>query len=233
MFRGDDRRRAAEPTGRPAGATPRTRGWTRICCGADRSAARQLRARPRRTQAGVRRAAQGGSRCPTRARAALACKRAALLFALHTEPEVQRYFADEPFARDLYERVLPFLVPRFLKHSCQSPEAFVGACVVLADMWEGEPLGNWPRAKRRGRAAHDDAAGGDLHEGGRRRTLRRRRPPGRRPRTRAACSRRGCPRRSGAGPPLHLAVEEGLDVLRVEGLLRASRRRCPSTRGAG
>ena len=95
----------------------------------------------------------------------LACKRAAILFALHSEPVVQSYFADEPFARDLYERVLPFLVPRFLKHSCQSPEAFVHACVLLADMWEGETLGNWPRAKVRA-AAHDDAAVGDLHERG-------------------------------------------------------------------
>jgi hypothetical protein len=95
----------------------------------------------------------------------LACKRAALLLALHSEPQVQRYFADEPFARDLYERVLPFLIPRFLKHSCQSPDAFVGACLVLADMWEGETLGNWPRPKP-GAAAHDDAAVGDLHERG-------------------------------------------------------------------
>ena len=101
-------------------------------------------------------------RLPDTSACTLACKRAALLFALHLEPEVQRYFADEPFARDLYERVLPFLVPRFLKHSCQSPEAFVGACVLLADMWEGEPLGNWPKARV---AAHDDAAGRDLHEG--------------------------------------------------------------------
>ena len=79
----------------------------------------------------------------------LACKRAALLFALHSEPQVQHYFADEPFARDLYERVLPFLMPRFLKHSCQSPQAFVDACLVLADMWEDEQLGNWPRGGRR------------------------------------------------------------------------------------
>ena len=93
----------------------------------------------------------------------LACKRAALLFALHAEPEVQAYFADEPFARDLHERVLPFLVPRFLKHSCQAPEAFVQACVVLADMWEGETLGNWPLGRA---AAHDDASVWDLHERG-------------------------------------------------------------------
>lgn len=103
------------------------------------------------------------ARLPDTDAGTLACKRAALLFALHTEPEVRAYFADEPFARELYERVLPFLVPRFLKHSCQSPEAFVQACVVLADMWEGEPLGNWPRP-RAGAAAHDDAAAGDLHE---------------------------------------------------------------------
>lgn len=93
----------------------------------------------------------------------LACKRAVLLFALHSEAEVQAYFANEPFARDLYERVLPLLVPRFLKHSCQSPEAFVLACVVLADMWEGEVIGNWPNPNG-GRSAHNDAAAGNLDE---------------------------------------------------------------------
>ena len=100
----------------------------------------------------------GGATAPE-----LACKRAALLFALHSEPRVQSYFADEPFARDLYERVLPYLVPRFLKHSCQAPGACGQACVVLADMWEGETLGNWPLGRA---AAHDDAAVWDLHERG-------------------------------------------------------------------
>jgi hypothetical protein len=95
----------------------------------------------------------------------LACKRAALLFALHLEVEVQAYFSDEPFARDMYERILPFLMPRFLKHSCQSPEAFVQACVLLADMWEGEVLGNWPRPKQGG-AAHDNSTARDLYQGG-------------------------------------------------------------------
>ncbi len=80
--------------------------------------------------------------------AGIACKRAALLFALYSEPELKAYFADEPFARELYERVLPFVVPRFLKHSCQAPDAFVQMCVVLADMWEGEPLGNWGQRER-------------------------------------------------------------------------------------
>ena len=77
----------------------------------------------------------------------LACKRAALLFALHSEPQLKKYFASDPFARDLCERVLPFLIPRFLKHSCQSPQAFVELCLVLSDMWEGEQMGNWPRPK--------------------------------------------------------------------------------------
>lgn len=72
------------------------------------------------------------------------CKRAALLFALRKEPEVQRHYAGDPFARDMAARVLPLLTPRFLKHSCQAPEAYVRACVALAELWEGEPIGNWP-----------------------------------------------------------------------------------------
>jgi len=84
--------------------------------------------------------------------AELACMRAALLFAMHRELEVKRHFieqetdADEAaFARDMSNRVLPFLVPRFFKHSCQAPEAFVTACLVMNEMWVGEQLGNWPR----------------------------------------------------------------------------------------
>jgi len=79
-----------------------------------------------------------------------ACKRAALLFALHKEPEVQHYFKEQEsilggrFAADMVERVLPFVAPRFLKHSCQAPDAFVLLCMVLAEMWPGERLGNWP-----------------------------------------------------------------------------------------
>lgn len=78
------------------------------------------------------------------------CRRAALLYALHREPEVQRYFArqggaDAAFADDLVRRVLPFTVPSFVKGSFQSPGAFVLVCVVLAEMWAGERLGNWPR----------------------------------------------------------------------------------------
>ena len=79
-----------------------------------------------------------------------ACKRAALLFALYKEPEVQRYFEQQEgavgssYSKDMAERVLPFVVPRFLKQSCQAPDAFVQLCVVLAEMWPDVRLGNWP-----------------------------------------------------------------------------------------
>lgn len=75
------------------------------------------------------------------------CKRAALLFALHREPELKQHFAqqDEQHTRDLTERVLPFIDPKFLQHSCQAPEAYVLMAVVLSEMWGGEKLGNWPR----------------------------------------------------------------------------------------
>ena len=85
----------------------------------------------------------------------LACKRAAVLFGLSKEPELLRYFSgqeravhsgDEPsFAEDMVQRVLPFVTPRFLRHSCQSPDAYVMTCLVLGEMWKGEQLGNWPR----------------------------------------------------------------------------------------
>lgn len=83
-------------------------------------------------------------------RECLACKRAALLYALHTEAAVRDHWKESradgsaAFAHDLATRVLPFVVPRFLRHGCQAPEAFVLLTLVLAEMWEGERLGNWP-----------------------------------------------------------------------------------------
>ena len=74
------------------------------------------------------------------------CRRAALLFALAREPEIAARF-DEPLARDLHERVLPLLLPRFLRHSCQAPDAFVAGALVLAELWPAERVGNWPRAE--------------------------------------------------------------------------------------
>ena len=81
------------------------------------------------------------------------CKRAALLFALRREPELREYFrkldsAGSPgspgFTVDLTDRVLPFVDPEFMRHSCQVPEAYVFTTVILSQLFEGERLGNWP-----------------------------------------------------------------------------------------
>lgn len=90
---------------------------------------------------------------------ALQCKRAALLFALGREREVSRFFdrldraagsVDGPrgFALDLAERVLPLTTPLFLRNCCQSPDGYVLLNLVLAELWAGERLGNWPRRAR-------------------------------------------------------------------------------------
>lgn len=79
-----------------------------------------------------------------------ACKRAALLYGIAREREVRGYWSGHQadgsaaLANDLHSRVLPFVVPRFFKHSCQCPDSFVVFSMVLAEMWEGERLGNWP-----------------------------------------------------------------------------------------
>ena len=83
-----------------------------------------------------------------------ACKRAAVLFGLSKEPELLRHFSaqervihtgtDDSFSEDMVHRVLPFVTPRFLRHSCQTPDAYVLMCVVLGERWRGEKLGNWP-----------------------------------------------------------------------------------------
>lgn len=74
------------------------------------------------------------------------CKRALLLFALKREPELKAHFErNEPaLTRDLVERVLPFIDPKFLQHSCQAPESYVFLSVMLSEMFAGERLGNWP-----------------------------------------------------------------------------------------
>jgi len=76
-------------------------------------------------------------------------KRALLLYSLFAEPEICQYWKNyedgsAELATDLRTRVLPFVVPRFFQHTCQSPDAFVTLTMVLAEMWQGEKLGNWP-----------------------------------------------------------------------------------------
>ncbi len=75
------------------------------------------------------------------------CRRAALLFALSQEPEIADHYAaqgDGGYAADLRDRVLPFIIPRYMRYSGQSPDAFVVIAAVLSEMWRGERLGNWP-----------------------------------------------------------------------------------------
>jgi hypothetical protein len=76
------------------------------------------------------------------------CKRAALLLGLALEKEVGDFLETQPeggdFARDLRQRVLPFILPRFARNSFQAPDSFVVLACVLGEMWEGEALGNWP-----------------------------------------------------------------------------------------
>ena len=77
------------------------------------------------------------------------CKRAALLFALRREPELREYFrthdkSQSNFTTDLVDRILPFLDPEFVKHSCQCPEAYVFNAAIFSQLFEGERLGNWP-----------------------------------------------------------------------------------------
>ena len=106
------------------------------------------------------------------------CKRAALLYAVMREKEVGDWFVDQEqrvdrgeggptFAQDMRERVLPFLMPLFVKNSCQTPDSMVMLSLVLHEMWGGEQLGNWPLAGETGAgtaAAHDDGPTGELHE---------------------------------------------------------------------
>lgn len=101
----------------------------------------------------------------------LVCKRAFVLFAMHMEPEVAAHFAAGPssaMACDLRDRVLPVLVPMFVRDMCQRPDVFVRMASVLHHMWGGEDLtavdgSTWHPAPPKGapkRCAADLAAGG-------------------------------------------------------------------------
>jgi len=80
----------------------------------------------------------------------VACKRAMLLYGIATERQMCDYWSSRQadgsaaLAKDLHSRVLPFVVPRFFKHSCQTPDSFVVLSLVMTEMWAGEQLGNWP-----------------------------------------------------------------------------------------
>ena len=48
------------------------------------------------------------------------------------------------FAEDMKNRVLPFILPRYVRNSMQTPDSFVVLASVLAELWAGERLGNYP-----------------------------------------------------------------------------------------
>ena len=75
--------------------------------------------------------------------AGIACKRAALLFALHREAAVRDEFAhtDRWLVRDLRDRVLPMTIPKFVAGMGQNPEALVMLVGTLCQLWPGEPMG--------------------------------------------------------------------------------------------
>lgn len=66
---------------------------------------------------------------------ATTCKRAALLYAAHREPDVRRYFMRTD--KNLLAAV-KLVTPVFERESCQSPAEYVLMCAVLGEMWVGE-----------------------------------------------------------------------------------------------
>jgi len=102
--------------------------------------------------------------------AGIACKRAALLFALHREPAVRDEFVhtDRWLVRDLRDRVLPMAIPKFVAGMAQNPEALVMLVGTLCQLWPGEPMGMETHMEEAVRAADDggDGEGGGASAGG-------------------------------------------------------------------
>lgn len=97
--------------------------------------------------------------------AGIACKRAALLFALHREVSVRDAFVqtDRWLVRDLRDRVLPMTIPKFVAGMGQNPEALVMLVCTLCQLWPGEPMGVETHMHEAVGAADD---GGDGESGG-------------------------------------------------------------------
>jgi len=79
--------------------------------------------------------------------AAITCKRASLLYAVRAEPEIRSYFnrvaASENTPEDIAViQSLDLTTPLYEEHTCQAPNAYVMATVLLATMWQGERTGS-------------------------------------------------------------------------------------------
>jgi hypothetical protein len=71
-------------------------------------------------------------------------KRAAVLYALWQEPDVQEHFrrhGEAALVDDLCTRVLPLVMPRFVANQCQTPDAAVVTTAVLHSMWAEGDIG--------------------------------------------------------------------------------------------
>jgi hypothetical protein len=77
-------------------------------------------------------------------RAAVQAKRAAVLYALWQEQDVQEYFrkrGEAALVDDLCTRVLPMVMPRFVANQCQVPDAAVVMVMVMHAMWDAKDIG--------------------------------------------------------------------------------------------
>ena len=68
----------------------------------------------------------------------VACRRGALLFALHEDLDVRSHFmcdGEERFVSELCDGVLPLLVPPYANSFMQTPDRLVIATSVVWSMW--------------------------------------------------------------------------------------------------
>lgn len=75
---------------------------------------------------------------------AVQAKRAAVLYALWRERDVQEHFrqrGEAALVDDLCCRVLPMVMPRFVANQCQAPDAAVVMTMVMTSMWDKEDIG--------------------------------------------------------------------------------------------
>lgn len=99
----------------------------------------------------------------------VASRRAALLFALWREPDVQAHYrSTEPnLVDDLCTRVLPLVCPRFLANQAQSPDVLVTMVSVIQSMWDPKDLGAVrPRLQERPEESHLELAAWKDDNGG-------------------------------------------------------------------
>ena len=89
------------------------------------------------------------------------CERAALLFAMHMEPEVSYALAGADggrgrrFVRRIRDSVLPLTVPHYVQEMYQEPDWFVLMSCVLSEMWGGEQWQWKTEAHRNPAVGHD------------------------------------------------------------------------------